>query len=117
MWPVLEMFDCAEDMVDVGDYSLWYGLFCYSLVIWDESKRVTVVADALDGAQAVVGDYRINFAVNQVAEVIDTFECHHITGGDGRVHTITMNVTPTVAVVVWCEVHQIIKPISLIICH
>ena len=104
-------------MVDVGDYSLWYGLFGYCLIVWDESKRVTVVADALDGTQAVVGDYRINFTVNQVAEVIYAFESHHVTRGDGRVHTITMNITPTVAVVVRCEVHQIIKPISLIICH
>lgn len=60
-------------MVDVGDYSLWYGLFCHRLIVWYESKRVTVVTDALDGTQAVAGDYRINFAVNQVAEVIYTF--------------------------------------------
>ena len=62
---MLEHFDGATDVVDVGDELLGDDLLADLAVVSDEGEGFAIVADAFDGAQAVRGDDGVNLAVNQ----------------------------------------------------
>lgn len=99
----------------MGDEGFGDGLGADGGVVGYEGEGVAIVTDALDGAQTIGGDYGVDFAVDEIAEVKDALQGHDVAAADGGVHRVAVGVDPAVAIVVGREVYEVVWPLGLIV--